>query len=98
MFNDTTEYGVYLANGSKYYFDSVTFRGISDDVNVNKVAMYLGGSDHNKVNVVVANYTKAFIHEGAPIISDHCHHWINHNNRLADSCMYELNSSKHFIP
>ena len=94
MFHDNKGVGVEIVNGSKYYFHSCTFRGIVENSDVNQLAMKIGGSDHNLENVVVANYTKAFECNASHVYFHHCHHWLNHNNRLDDSVMYELNADK----
>lgn len=94
IFCDTVDYGYYIASGSKYFLDHVTFRGISTDTSLNKVACYLGGSDHNLRNIIIPNYTKGFVVSAACTFFDQCHMWLNHNDRIASSVMFEVNVGK----
>ena len=94
VFLDTVDYGYYIYSGSKYLMDHVTFRGYTDNTSINKVACYLGGSDHNINNIICANYTKAFEIKSPCTIFNQCHHWLNHNSRLSGSVMYNVNAKE----
>lgn len=94
IFCDTVDYGYYIASGSKYMLDHVSFRGISTDTSLNKLAIYLGGSDHNLKNIIIANYTKGIDIRSACTFLDQCHMWLNHNDRIANSIMYDINTGK----
>ena len=92
IFCDTVDYGYYIASGSKYMLDHVSFRGITDNTAINKLAIYLGGSDHNVNNIICANYTKMIDVNAANSIFSQCHHWLNHNDRIPSSIMYDINA------
>lgn len=97
IFCDTVSCGYYIASGSKYFIDHVTFRGISEDASLNALAINLGGSDHNVRNVIIANYTKGIVTTAANSFFSQCHMWLNHNARIPTSVMFDIRVGGTFI-